>query len=177
MDRRKMAPSWTSWYLERCQGHGLLPPASLLLLSLRCRRQDEYLSIGVCPDLEQPNPEPPTYAMKFCTVAAHSQVLALANEDGVVALQNSSLPGRVPATSQQGYLTGVRTHENAVFDLCWAPDRAERLATASGDKSAKVWDLGEGEFKELLALKGHERSVKVADFSPTNPDVLVTGAA
>ena len=47
--------------------------------------------------------------------------------------------------------------------MAWSPD-GKRLATASWDKTAKVWDAASGQ--ELLTLKGHTGMVISVAWSP-----------
>src|SRR5438270_177764 len=49
-----------------------------------------------------------------------------------------------------------RAEAQGVLSMCFSPD-GQRLATASDDNTAKVWDARTGQ--ELLALKGHTRAV------------------
>ena len=42
--------------------------------------------------------------------------------------------------------------QRSCYSVAWSPD-GKRLATASGDQTAKVWDAATGE--ELLTLRGH----------------------
>lgn len=55
---------------------------------LQCVEEDDLQ--GIAPNLELPhfNPEPPLYALRFCPVPGHENILGLANEDGNIAFQN-----------------------------------------------------------------------------------------
>jgi WD40 repeat protein len=64
-------------------------------------------------------------------------------------------PKPVPLT-----LTG---HIAGAYSVCWSPD-GKRLATASGLKTAKVWDAATGH--ETLALQGHKDAVLSLCWSP-----------
>ncbi len=64
------------------------------------------------------------------------------------------------SSQPQLILTG---HNNAVHYAAFAPDDA-RLATASADSTAKVWDVASGEL--LFTLSGHEATVFRLAFSP-----------
>jgi denticleless len=55
------------------------------------------------------------YACKFSPSPGCEHILALANEDGKIALQNTNLVGNSRP------IHGFQAHANAVFDLCWAP--------------------------------------------------------
>jgi WD40 repeat protein len=52
--------------------------------------------------------------------------------------------------------------EDAVWTVTFSPD-GQRLATASDDKTARVWDIASG--RELARLP-HEDSVSSVAFSP-----------
>jgi sugar lactone lactonase YvrE len=54
-------------------------------------------------------------------------------------------------------------HSSFVHAVAFSPD-GKRLATASSDKTARVWDAQTGQ--ELLALKGHTSTVLAVAFSP-----------
>ena len=60
-------------------------------------------------------------------------------------------------------LPPLRGHALSVFWVAFSPD-GRRFATASMDKTVKVWDLQTGE--ELLTLKGHTDFVTSVAFSP-----------
>jgi WD40 repeat protein len=59
--------------------------------------------------------------------------------------------------------TTLRGHSDYVGDVAFSPD-GKRLATSSGDHTAKVWDTESG--KELLTLRGHSETVSGVAFSP-----------
>jgi WD40 repeat protein len=63
-------------------------------------------------------------------------------------------------------------HEGAVYDVSWAPS-ADRIATASEDRTARVWDASTGE--ALHVLSGHKYEVWRVRWSPAG-DRLVTTA-
>ena len=54
-------------------------------------------------------------------------------------------------------------HTDAVNGVAFSPD-GTRLATASGDQTAKVWDVASG--REVLTLTGHTDAVHGVAFSP-----------
>ena len=51
----------------------------------------------------------------------------------------------------------------------FSPD-GTRIVTASGDKTARVWDAATG--KALATLAGHEGSVSSAQFSPDGTRIV-----
>ena len=57
----------------------------------------------------------------------------------------------------------LRGHSNSVTAVAFSPD-GKRLATASVDETAKVWDAESG--KELRTLRGHSNQVLGVAFSP-----------
>ncbi|MBZ5521602.1 MAG: hypothetical protein LAP21_05020 [Acidobacteriia bacterium] len=54
-------------------------------------------------------------------------------------------------------------HQDIVRSIAWSPD-GRKLATASDDHTAKVWDATSG--RELLSLRGHQNIVRSIAWSP-----------
>jgi WD40 repeat protein len=64
-------------------------------------------------------------------------------------------------------------HTGAVSVVVFSPD-GKRLATASADKTAKVWDADTG--RELLTLRGHQDDVSSVAFSPDGKRLATASA-
>lgn len=65
-------------------------------------------------------------------------------------------------------------HFAAVESASFSPDGA-RLATASRDRTVRVWDVSDPEVRSLLALRGHRGDVKSVDYSPDGERLLSSG--
>jgi hypothetical protein len=57
----------------------------------------------------------------------------------------------------------LKGHTEGATSVCFSPD-GRRLASASQDRTVKVWNAATGE--ELLSLKGHEDQIRSVCFSP-----------
>ena len=176
-----IAPCNLTSYLASSQlrGHEVRVPRRLedriVLGSVLCSTDDEYPAIG--PDLSAPastiNPEPPTYCLRFCPVPGYHHLLGLANEDGRVAIQDTSrvLP-KIP-------LTGHPCHDNAIFDIAWSPKNVKNMVTVSGDMKVRLWDLSTSDLETMTQVRefgGHSRSVKCVEWRPGSESQFCTGA-
>ena len=147
----------------------------LVLGPVLCSTDDEYPAIG--PDLSAPastiNPEPPTYCLRFCPVPRYHHLLGLANEDGRVAIQDTSrVTPKIP-------LTGHPCHDNAIFDIAWSLDNVTRMVTVSGDNKVRLWDLSTSDLQTMTQVRefgGHSRSVKCVEWRPGSDSQFCTGA-
>ncbi|MBN8559863.1 MAG: TIR domain-containing protein [Leptolyngbya sp. UWPOB_LEPTO1] len=64
-------------------------------------------------------------------------------------------------------------HESSVNAAQFSPD-GQRIVTASGDKTARVWDARTGQ--EIAKLSGHESIVIAAQFSPDGQRIVTASA-
>lgn len=70
---------------------GMVCDYNIALYRLKCYHNDVYR--GISPNLNAAdyNAEPPMFACRFCTTPGYEEILALANEDGKVALQDTKI--------------------------------------------------------------------------------------
>ncbi|XP_063159293.1 denticleless protein homolog [Candoia aspera] len=152
-------------FVRRCQAgpQGLAPRFSLhhLLGLYQCTKEDDHHSYG-----EMGIPVPP-FGCSFSTAPAVQHILGVANEEGFVRLYDTHTQ-----SSNKKVVKEWQAHLNAVFDLAWMPHE-HKIVTASGDQTAKVWDIKTGE--PLGVCKGHQCSLKSVAFSKFERAVFCTG--
>lgn len=150
------------------------PPLTPFFGGFRTSRNDEY---GFwTPNCDNRPTAVPPFALAFSTSALNGHALLTSDEAGVVtvidtrrSLRNQMLvawPSHAPPTRFRG-------HDNAIFDVSWLPGDA-RVVTASGDTSARVFDVETT--MRLALLRGHQKSVKAVRPLPSNPSLLATGS-
>ncbi|KAF5898635.1 denticleless protein [Clarias magur] len=133
-------------------------PLSSLLECFQCVRHDEHVSYG------DSGVAVPPFGCTFSTAPGQGSTLAVANEEGIVSLYNTETRSTV--------LKEWLAHDNAVFDIAWVPG-ANSLVTASGDQTARLWDVITGEL--LGSFKGHQCSLKSVAFPKREKAVFCTG--
>ena len=94
-------------------------------------------------------------------------------KDDLIALAHRRLEAVPPELRQweshylarlyQGGIFTLKGHANVVMGVAFSPD-GTRLATASWDSTARIWNARTGQF--LLEFKGHTRELSSVAFSP-----------
>ena len=99
---------------------------------------------------------------------------ATTSDDTTVRVWNlpTLTPGAPPITVTRSVLT-LTGHTAPVFDAAWSPDGGT-LATASADKTIRLWNARTGEPESSLI--GHKAGVLEADFSPDGKRLASAGA-
>ncbi|XP_052390972.1 denticleless protein homolog isoform X2 [Carassius gibelio] len=134
-------------------------PLSSLLDGYQCARHDEHISYGASAAAVPP------FGCTFSSAPGQQNSLAVANEEGFVTIFNTG-------EKQSSVLKEWQAHDNAVFDIAWVPG-ANSLVTASGDQTARLWDVVTGDL--LGTFKGHQCSLKSVAFSKQEKAVFSTG--
>lgn len=138
---------------------------NLVLKTLKCYWNDEIRA-------PEPNPESPVFACRFCHISGYEHMLALANEDGAICIQNTKL-----RSQDSSAIVVTHGHFNAIFDLAWSNGNDMKLVSVSGDHTAVLWDIAmPTHITKLCTFKGHTRSIKTVTFRPDDKDVFATGA-
>ncbi|XP_011162158.1 protein lethal(2)denticleless isoform X2 [Solenopsis invicta] len=155
---------------RRERGYGMVYDYDFALYRLKCYYEDVYHGISPNVNTDDYNPRPPVFACRFCTAPGYEEVLALANEDGKVAFQDTR-----KKYENNAPLEGTQAHFNAIFDIAWMPGEM-KLVTASGDHMARLWDVARLDMKQINNFGAHTRSVKTAVFRDEDRAVFATGA-
>ncbi|XP_018410422.1 PREDICTED: denticleless protein homolog [Nanorana parkeri] len=137
-------------------------PLQSLLQCFQCDRQDEHISYGGL------GVAVPPFGCSFSAAANIPHVLAVANEEGIVKLYDTEC-----RDTERQILKDWQAHTNAVFDLAWVPGE-HKLVTASGDQTAKLFDVKAGEL--IGECRGHQGSLKSVSFSKFEKAVFCTGS-
>uniref|UniRef100_A0A1A9V2T0 Uncharacterized protein n=1 Tax=Glossina austeni TaxID=7395 RepID=A0A1A9V2T0_GLOAU len=158
-------------YFQRQQGFSKVLSYDFALGRLCVAKEDSWRGISPSNLNSDFNPEPPIFSAKFANCDGYRHILAIANEDGKIALQD---------TTKRNYdrteksLSAPQYHNNAVFDLEWAPGQM-RFVSASGDHSACLWDVTDSDIRKINSFEAHTRSVKTAAFRKHDPSVFASG--
>ena len=84
----------------------------------------------------------------------------------------SSTSGATTSTNEGHTLYTFRGHTGWVWSAAWSPD-GSRIASASGDGTAQVWDALSGD--HLTIYYGHNNSVYSVSWSPDNRRIASAG--
>ncbi|XP_066158329.1 protein lethal(2)denticleless [Euwallacea fornicatus] len=116
-------------------------------------------------DAEAPVFAAPIFACKTAQKDGKEHFVGMANEDGHLVILNTQ--------SKEKQCTNA--HNNAIFELAWKCDQMQ-IITASGDHTCKLYDLEDGDIREVRMFCGHTRSVKTVNFRKDDSNVFATGS-
>ncbi|KAJ3411379.1 Phosphoinositide phosphatase sac1 [Chytridiales sp. JEL 0842] len=113
----------------------------------------------------------PYFACAYSNALNDGKYLAVADEDGYVGIIDATEPNDGESESQGRYEWAA--HNNAIFDICWSSDD-KFLLTASGDQTARVWDIERQSCKclkvvdmrewiDILATASRDGAIKIWD--------------
>lgn len=131
---------------------------------LRCTRDDDYKEILPSADNLAEAQNTPIFACKFAEKEGNKHLLALANEDGRVAIHNTDTNERF----------GQQAHYNAIFDLAWMFEQM-KIVTVSGDHTARLFDVSNCDMRNERIFSAHTRSVKTVAVRQNDYSVFATG--
>lgn len=130
---------------------------------MRCGKIDEYKYIPPFDDTAD-STDTPIFACKFAQKEGNEHLLALANEDGKIAIHNTDTRER----------HGEQAHFNAIFDLAWMFQQM-KIVTVSGDHTAKLFDVSNSRVHAERMFSGHTRSIKTIAVSHSDTSTFATG--
>jgi len=64
----------------------------------------------------------------------------------------------------------LKGHQDSVDQLCWDPTQPERLSTASGDKTVRIWDARAAKCTEVIETRGENINIS---WSPDGNHIAV----
>ena len=85
---------------------------------------------------------------------------------------NEQFPIRLCAVFQIKDHT-FRGHSDSVDQLTWHPSHADQLATASGDKTVRLWDARSQKLAATIPTKGKGQSVMTCPIQPASETVAL----
>lgn len=102
-----------------------------------------------------------------------TDLTASASADKLVHLWK--IPSSMPSNSKKTLTPALtfKGHSEGINDLSFTSD-SRFLATASDDKTIRIWDVQRGSSDALVELKGHTNFVFALSFNPSS-NLLVTG--
>ncbi|XP_055619864.1 protein lethal(2)denticleless [Toxorhynchites rutilus septentrionalis] len=159
-------------FFQRQYGNGFSASYDTVLKRLAVHERDSWKGITPSEVTADFNPTPPILAAKFAKCEGNEHILAIANEDGKIAIQDTNLSNE--ERGEERALDGEQCHMNVIFDIEWMPGNM-KLVSASGDHTARLWTLTESQLVSSQIFNGHSRSVKTASFRRTDPAVFATG--
>jgi WD40 repeat protein len=65
------------------------------------------------------------------------------------------------------YISTFRGHSGTIYDIAWSPNGQE-LASASGDKTVRIWSIEGSEDEPTYVYEQHKGRVNAVDWSPIN---------
>ncbi|KAI9255057.1 WD40-repeat-containing domain protein [Phascolomyces articulosus] len=146
---------------RRYRGQSINIPGRKLLERFQCHDQSIYR-------FYYPNGQD---CVPFACAYSHSlPLLAVGDEERRVSLIRTDKDNTLASAS---FHKTFYTHADAILDIKWN-NADDLLMTASADWLIRLWDV---EHQSCVAtLKGHELSLRSANFHPSNPHLIISSS-
>lgn len=125
-------------------------------------------------------PSKPRQKVPVHTINAHGREEGFAVEWGHTGLLTGDLASRIYLTTvtPTGFHTSpqaYKDHTSSIEDLQWSPAEPTVFASASADRTVKVWDIRAKARKAAVSVKAHEQDVNVISWNKGTDYLMVSG--
>ncbi|KAF2403182.1 glutamate-rich WD repeat-containing protein 1 [Trichodelitschia bisporula] len=128
----------------------------------------------------------PTQSKPACTIRAHKSVEGFALDWSPLIPEGKLLTGDISGkiftttrTAGGGFVTDTTPytgHEGTVEELQWSPSERTVFASASNDKTIKIWDARSKTRRSVLSVQASGTDVNVLSWSHQTAHLLASGA-
>ncbi|WVQ83598.1 hypothetical protein IAT38_005739 [Cryptococcus sp. DSM 104549] len=125
-------------------------------------------------------PSRPRQKLPVHTINAHGRSEGFAVEWGSTGLLTGDVDRKIFLTTltPTGFTTSAQpylSHTSSVEDLQWSPSEPTVFASASADRTVRVWDVRAKGRKSVVSVEAHEQDVNVISWNKGVDYLLVSG--
>lgn len=125
-------------------------------------------------------PSKPRQKVPVHTINNHGREEGFAIEWGQTGLLTGDLASKIYLTSvtPTGFHTSPQpylSHTSSIEDLQWSPAEPTVFASASADRTVRVWDIRAKNRKSAVGIQAHEEDVNVISWNKGTDYLLVSG--
>ncbi|OCF34735.1 ribosome assembly protein RRB1 [Kwoniella heveanensis CBS 569] len=122
----------------------------------------------------------PRQKLPVHTITSHGRAEGFAVEWGPTGLLTGDIDRKIFLTTvtPTGFTTSAQpylSHTSSVEDLQWSPSEPTVFASASADKTVRVWDVRAKGRKSVVSVQAHDEDVNVISWNKGVEYLLVSG--
>lgn len=125
-------------------------------------------------------PSRPRQKLPVHTISNHGRAEGFAVEWGATGLLTGDIDRKIYLTTltPSGFTTSPNpylSHTSSVEDLQWSPTEPTVFASASADRTVRVWDVRAKGRRSVVSVEAHSEDVNVISWNKTVDYLLVSG--